>query len=231
MGRLTCIHIPTPEEEQRRQRSRDRKLLVRKRSACRTSIKGVLHYYGQIPADSNRKFTSTAVINNYVKELEIQDDIKPSIDLRINLLKELDKGIGVLDKEFQEQIKTDTLLQLYLSVPGIGFITAQALNAYLGDLSRFSNSKKLSSYLGLTPSEYSSGEIVRRGHITKSGNVFLRTMLIESTWTAIRKDLSLRNFYSKLAIKKGTKKAIVAATRKYVCKIYKHIKNKEAYVI
>ena len=65
---------------------------------------------------------------------------------------------------------------------GVSFITAVALVAELGDLTRFGHPRELMAYLGLVPSEYSSGPSVRRGAITKAGNPHARRLLAEAAW-------------------------------------------------
>jgi transposase len=65
---------------------------------------------------------------------------------------------------------------------GASFITAVALVAELGDLTRFGQPRELMAYLGLVPSEYSSGPSVRRGAITKAGNPHARRLLAEAAW-------------------------------------------------
>ena len=66
---------------------------------------------------------------------------------------------------------------------GMAMVNAATLIAELGDLSRFADPRQLMAYLGLTPSEYSSGSSVRRGGITKAGNGAARRLLIEAAWS------------------------------------------------
>jgi transposase len=65
---------------------------------------------------------------------------------------------------------------------GVDFITAIGLVAEIGDLSRFEHPRKLMGYLGLVPSEHSSGERTHRGSITKTGNAHARRLLTEAAW-------------------------------------------------
>jgi transposase len=69
------------------------------------------------------------------------------------------------------------------SLRGVSLISAAITVAELGDLSRFQHPKELMAYLGLVPSEHSSGESIKRGHITKTGNSHARRVLVESAWT------------------------------------------------
>jgi transposase len=66
---------------------------------------------------------------------------------------------------------------------GVAFVAAVTVVAEVGDFSRFENPRQLMAYLGLVPSEHSSGGMVRRGGITKAGNVLARRTLIEGAWT------------------------------------------------
>ena len=81
-------------------------------------------------------------------------------------------------------------------------------------MSQFSNEKQLFNYLGFTPTEYSSGEHVRQGHISRQGRAVLRHMLVESAWIAIRKDPQLEMIYQRLHKTRGGKRAIVGVARR-----------------
>ncbi|MBV8887744.1 MAG: IS110 family transposase [Chroococcidiopsidaceae cyanobacterium CP_BM_RX_35] len=70
----------------------------------------------------------------------------------------------------------------------MGLLSARILANELGDMSQFKNERQLFSYTGLTPSEYSSGENMRKGHITRQGNSRVRGILIEIAWQAIGED-------------------------------------------
>ena len=106
------------------------------------------------------------------------------------------------------------LLLIYQSAPGIGEITALKLKDELGDMQQFSNEKKLFNYLGFTPVEYSSGEHVRQGHISRQGRAMLRHLFIEAAWIAIKKDSQLMEIYQRLANTRGGKRAIVGVARR-----------------
>jgi len=73
-------------------------------------------------------------------------------------------------------------VQALMSMRGVKIIVAVTVVSELGDLSRFDNPKQLMSFLGLTPSEYSSGQRQTRGRITKTGNGHVRRILIEAAW-------------------------------------------------
>lgn len=74
-------------------------------------------------------------------------------------------------------------IRAYQALRGVSLIVAATVVAEIGDMSRFKNPKELMAYLGLVPSEHSSGKAVRRGPITKTGNSHVRRVLVEAAWT------------------------------------------------
>jgi transposase len=137
-----------------------------------------------------------------------------------------------LRKALQKQADNDEKLEsVYRSVPGIGLITSRTLANELGDLSRFKNEKALYSYTGLTPSEYSSGEKVRRGHISRQGSARVRGLLVEAAWRVIDKDEALKEAFERIAKTSGKKRAIVAIARKLIGRIRACFKTGKTYAV
>jgi transposase len=100
--------------------------------------------------------------------------------------------------------------------PGVGSLSAVRLVLELGDIARFRSGDALAHYLGLTPSQYSSGELDHRGHILKCGPAALRALLLQCAWAAVRKrgDTDLAAVFERLAPRIGRKRAIVAVARR-----------------
>jgi transposase len=88
----------------------------------------------------------------------------------------------------RKQAQQDPLEKIYRELPGSGPLSVRELSNELGDLQQFSNAKRLHSFTGLTPSERSSGESIRRASISRQGNSRLRHILVEMAWRAIRQD-------------------------------------------
>ena len=93
-------------------------------------------------------------------------------------------------------------------------MTALATEVFLGDPSRFGDAKALASYVGMIPSEYSSGDRQRLGKLTKQGNPLLRFLWREAAIHAVRQDAALGRFYRRKLQQKGLGKARVAVARK-----------------
>ncbi len=99
---------------------------------------------------------------------------------------------------------------------GVGPLSAIRLVLELGSIERFASGAALAHYLGLTPSQYSSGELDQRGHILKCGPGVLRGLLLQCAWAAVRpgRDAALRAVFERLAPRRGRKRAIVAVARR-----------------
>ena len=122
--------------------------------------------------------------------------------------------IDDLDQQVGAQAHERLQARRLMTHPGVGPVTALATEVFLGDPSRFPDAKALASYVGMIPSEYSSGDRQRLGKLTKQGNPFLRYLWCEATIHAVRRDPALGRFYRRKLQQKGLGKARVAAARK-----------------
>lgn len=226
-GLLKSNRVPSRKEEQARELNRTRAQLVSHRSVVAKQIKAKLDLHGYRAASDTR-----AISRKYIKELMEKDfPIEIKIALKcLDLWMHLSDAIGNLRKELERQAEEDSdREEIYRSAPGIGLICSRTLANELGDMSRFPNERTLFSYLGLAPSEYSSGDRIRRGNITRQGPGYLRGLLVEAAWRAIAKDTELRNKYEQIKQRAGGKKAIVAIARILVGRIRSCLKNGQAY--
>ena len=107
-------------------------------------------------------------------------------------------------------------------------MTALALVLTLGPVSRFPTSKKVVSYLGLNPSEDSSGGKQRLGGISKQGNSMMRWLLVEAAQTASRFDPELRRDYLRLKFRRGQAVAKVAIARKLAVRLYWRLREQNS---
>jgi transposase len=121
-------------------------------------------------------------------------------------------------------------LEIVMGIPGIGYTIAASALAEIGDIKVFPEPKNLVSWSGLAPAINESAGKTSNGHITKRGNKFLRTILVQAANSiAIGKQNKLRFFYQRIKTKKGHKKAIVALARKLACLMHHLLAHKEKY--
>jgi transposase len=211
-NRLSCVYIPTEEREDKRNLTRLREQFVRHRNRVACQIKSLLHLHGMIKPKSNPRVGDRWIKSIF--EIPMRKNLKFSIEKLYWSWSYQNMQIGLINKEIASEVKEDLELEtIYCSIPGIGPTSARKLINELDDMSQFSNEDKLFSYVGLTPREYSSGEHIRQGHITKQGKPLIRCILVEAAWMCIRKDSSLAILYEKLWKRVGKKRAIVAIAR------------------
>ncbi|HEY9826198.1 MAG TPA: IS110 family transposase [Stenomitos sp.] len=226
-GRLKGIHIPIEQTEHQRLLTRTREQFIQERTSIKNMIRMRCHQFGLIAPDERRIMS-----RQLLKEL-LEKAPSPEFTVIINsylrIWESIESEIKIIDLELQKQAQNDKCELTYRSAPGIGPQSARILANELGDMTQFRNERQLFSYTGLTPSEHSSGESIRRGHITRQGNSRVRRVLCEAAWIAIRKDQELKDFFERLYPKTGKKKAIVAVARKLVGRIRSAFRQEVLY--
>jgi transposase len=225
--RLKGIRIPSEEEEAHRILSRTRKQLIEDRASVKNKIRMKFHQFGVIAADENHTMTH-ALVNELLKNAP-SNELRIAVNAYWMIWKSLDEEIKKIEGELKVQAKDDANEKTYQSAPGIGPQSARVLSNELGNMSQFKNERELFSYTGLTPSEYSSGEKVAKGHITHQGNKHVRGILIEVAWRAIEKDPTLGEFFNSLFPRTGKTKAIVAVARKLIGRVRAAFRKGEEY--
>lgn len=227
-GRLRGIFIPDKEMEDRRELTRLRATLVDERRRTGTRMKHKAHQHGLIGPDCDQRVSKTWIRDLLTKEMGA--GLQHSLKTFAKIWTSLSEEIKEVDRLIQEQAEMNTEIQgIYRSTPGVGPTAAAVLSNELGDMQQFSNERELASYLGLTPSEHSSGEHTRRGHITKQGKSYLRAILVQSSWVAIRHDKKLSETFDRIADRQGLKRAIIAIARRLAIQLRACLREKVFY--
>ena len=159
----------------------------------------------------------------WLKEQNISEPFKLHVEQYLVLLADVGKRIGDSEKEIEKKAGEMKETNLLMTIPGISYFSALTIISEIGDIKRFTSAGKLMGYAGLTPSTYASGDKVRHGRITKQGSRWLRTVLVEVAWrqSRLKKKSDLKEFYTRLAEKKGAKTAAVATARKLCAIIWR----------
>ena len=151
----------------------------------------------------------------------------------VKLLELYESRIKELKEKIKKDAKEDSDMQNVQSIAGVGVIVAYAFVAHVGDGSRFSSAKQVSNYLGFVPRLDYSGSIQRQGHISKRGNGYLRGLLVQAAWSAVRskKGGAMRERYLyKTGVKGLNKKKVVVATGRRLAELmYSVMRNKTIY--
>jgi transposase len=154
----------------------------------------------------------------------------------IFMLNQLLRTIKCLDeqiKQIEQHIAVlvdKAAMEIVMSVPGVGFLSAATILAELGESSRFCNEKQVACWCGLVPSLHQSAGVTTLGRITKRGSKYLRWCMVEVAHGAVRVDCRFRVMFNRIAAKKGRKVAYVAVARKMLAVVWHLLVNGERFV-
>jgi transposase len=138
----------------------------------------------------------------------------------LELLDRLNPTIAELTQAIEQEVEKYPAAQRLMTHPGVGALTALAFVLIIGEAERFGCGKQIASYIGLVPTEESTGERQRLGHISKQGSALLRFFLVEAAQVTVRSDAEWRSKYFHLAMRRGRKIAKVAMARRLAIRLY-----------
>jgi len=153
-----------------------------------------------------------------LNEVELTKELKSTLAPLIEVVELLNKKLALVNARLEALAATDTQVARLRTMPSVGPVTAAAFVATLDDAKRFKGAHQAEAYLGLVPSEMSSGEKQRRGHITKTGNARMRGLLVQVAVGMMRvKKGSTKHLWEwaeRIAARRGKRVAAVALARK-----------------
>lgn len=216
-NRFPRIWVPSPAERDVRQMLRHRHKLV----GFRTSARNQLHALAMGQGLCRKKKLWTIAGRKELEALNLDPWASRRRQELLQLLDQLDPWIKDLDRAVIEEAERHPGAVQLMKQPGVGPVTALAFVLTIGPISRFRRSKQVVSYLGLNPSEESSGGKQRLGAISKQGNTMMRWLLVEAAQIASRFDPELRRAYQRLKFRRGVSGvAKVAMARKLAVRLY-----------
>lgn len=232
-GELEGIYVHDINTYEDRSLLRARESLVKDQTRIKNRIKGLMKFFDieiteeQVKTHWSRKFIE--LLENVEK---INNGAKTSLNMYLEQLKFQRKILCDTTREIRKLSTKDRYkedVQYLISIPGISILSAMILLTEIEDINRFDNLDKFLSYIGLIPSEHSTGEKENRRYMTRRGNSRLRKTIVESSWTAIRKDPGLLMSFNNACKRHRKSRAIISIARKYAARIMHVLKYKEAY--
>ena len=174
-GELTAVWVPDAAHEAMRDLIRARATAVRVLGKARQHLQGFLLRHGRVYAGKKgwtlpyRRWLTTVRFDHPAQQVVLQD--------YIHSVHDADERIARLTKQIEDLVPTWSMapvVEAFQAMRGVAFVAAVTVVAEVGDFTRFDNPRQVMAYLGLTPSEHSSGTATRRGGITKAGNGLAR---------------------------------------------------------
>jgi transposase len=223
--RFPKIWVPTPAERDLRQLLWHRHKLV----CMRTMLGNQLHALAMSEGLCRKRKLFTKKGRAELLHLGLAPWAGRRREELLKLLGQLEPAIAELDRAVTEQAHRRDDAVLLMTHPGIGPVTSLAFVLAIGPIARFARSKKIASYLGLNPSEASSGGRRRLGAISKQGNTMVRWLLVEAATTAQRYDASWHRQYVRLSMTKHHGVAKVAIAHKLAVRLYWMLRSGQDY--
>ena len=182
-GELTAVYVPRADDEAMRDLSRAREDAKRAETRARQQLQALLlrhdiRYTGKTPwSAAHLRWLSNIKLPHPAQQITFQEYVT-AIDEAAERVARLTQQIA----ELLPAWRMAPVVEALQALRGVALITAVCVVAEVGDLTRFTNPRQLMAYLGLVPSEHSTGERRHQGAITKTGNSHVRRMLVESAW-------------------------------------------------
>jgi transposase len=238
-GQLKSIHVPATVYRELRHLTQLRDTFVGEMVAMKLRIKSLLLFEGIAfpPAPAGSQWSCR--VKKQLRALPCSVTVRFKLEQLLDSLEFAEKQVVTTTKEIRRFCQHDPELsqciKYMMSVPGIGWIVASQLLARIGDWRELTNSRQLAGFLGLVPTEHSTGERTQRGAITHNGDARLRSKLIQAAWSAIRQDGELREFFRSVcqthARPVAARVAIVAVARKLSGRIAVVLRQQRPYVV
>jgi transposase len=224
-GELTPVWVPDQEQEAMRDLTRAREDMKGLERITKQRLNAFLLRYGRIYESGKSRWTQAHF--RWMEGLKFDVTVQQIVFQEyVDAVKQAEARVAGLEKEMEKALEHWVLapvVEALMALRGIKLITAMTVMAELGDITRFDSPRQLMSFLGLVPSEASSGLTRRRGGITKTGNGHVRRVLIESGWCyrfPARKTAHLQRRAEKCS---SEVQAIAWKAQKRLCGRYTHL--------
>ena len=226
-GFCRAVAVKSEAAQEARVLLKARAHLVRQRRDTENAIRGLLGSLGiRFPK-------GTAKLAGRVRAaLEGRPELSPTIEPLLSTVAALKREIERLDKAVVARTKAAPACRLLMSVPGVGPVTALAFAATIDDPERFTKSRAVGAYLGLTARRFQSGEMDYSGRISKHGDAMLRSLLYEaanSMLTVVRRAHPLKDWARRVRKRSSHKKACVALARKLAVVLHRMLMTGETF--
>ncbi len=212
---IPAAHVLSPSRRVLRNLLGVRRCLVETRTSMVTTIRGLAREKGcVVPTCRTNVFVARARAA-FMRHPGLQRLTEPLLAP----LEIVEAQLAEVEEQLARCCEQEPVIAQLTTVPGVGSIVAAAFLSVVDDAGRFGSAHHLESYLGLVPSEDSSGGKRRLGAITKEGNAYLRALLVQSAWVIMRlapKDDPLRLWATQLAARRSKRIAAVALARRLV---------------
>ena len=238
-GQLKSIHVPAQPYRELRHLTQLRDTFVSEMVGMKLRIKALLLVEGIAFPSAPAGSQWSCRVKAQLRQLACSGTVRFKLDQLLDSVAFAEQQVVKTTKEIRRFCQRDSELsrciELLMTIPGIGWIVASQLLARIGDWREMNTVRQLAAFLGLVPTEHSTGETTARGSITHTGDRRLRSKLIQAAWSAIRQDGELRDFYRSVCWTHprhlASRVAIVAVARKLSTRVAAVLMRQRPYVV
>jgi transposase len=231
LGQLPTVTVPPPATRPWRSLIAARQALLGRRVATQNQSRAL--FLGQgLPAPRGAKAWSALGLAGIAQHAKPLAECGPEelwralLGLALTQLGQLREQIDQTETCLDHLAQASADVQLLQTVPGIGPRTAEAVSAYRHAAARFRTGTQVAAYAGLVPRQYQSGELDRKGRISRRGPALLRKLLVQCAWAMLRYNRWARAVYQRLCRGQARKKqAIVAPARKLLVRCWAMLRD------
>ncbi len=220
-GELKGIYVPSRTAHEKRQVVRTYGQAVKECKRAQQRLRSLMQEHGRLGP------LPTAGWKRYRQWLDTQplaEEVKLGVDALLAMRTTAELQATILKARLLRMAASEEYRQIVTALcthPGVAQLSAIRFVLEIGSIQRFATADSIGHYLGLTPSEYSSGELVQRGPILKCGPGTLRAAMLQCGWVSVRTggEATLKEMFERLVPRAGKKRAIVAVTRRLVVRL------------
>jgi len=221
-GNLQPIYVPSQQAILDRLLIRTRARLVANQTRTKNQIKSLLTFIGiPIPYESHQHWSGHFM--GWLKNLQLPHPTgTQSLATYLNTLEQCKGQLAEHTRHIRRLARDERYqksVELLRTIPGIGPISAMVLLTEIIDITRFKNMDKLCSYVGLVPDMECSGETTKIKGLTRRANTYLKHIIVEASWVAVKKDPVLMHDFNALAKRMTKQRAIIRIARKLLARI------------
>jgi transposase len=227
LEQLVPVYIPCRQQREYRRLVKYRQVVLGRVNRVQNNIRSIFAQRGLEMMRGQKAWAlerceQIAQHRQPLAECSLDELWRDELDLELIQFDHLRKHQHEIHQQLQALARADQRVQLLQTIPGVGRKTAEVVVAYLDDPHRFQNARQVSSYAGMVPRRYQSGEMDRHGRIHKRGPHQLRSAVVEAAWLMLRYNPWAKSVYDRLTGGQQTrkKKAIVAVARKLLVRCW-----------
>ncbi len=220
-GELKGIYVPVRDGHEQRQVARTYGQALKERQRGQQRIRSLMQEHGRLGPLPTAGWT---LYRQWLDTQEWAEEVTLCVDALLAMRTVAERQAQTLKARLLRIAASQAYRRIVAALcthPGVAHLSAIRFVLEIGDIHRFATADSIGHYLGLTPSEHSSGELLRRGPILKCGPGALRAAMLQCGWASVRRggDATLRAMFERLVPRLGKKRAIVAVTRRLVVRL------------